>query len=95
MSDMTKDMVEEIVYDGVKEDCSHVLICFNHYDYDYFPIYIFDDDNIDDEIKWITESDDWISIVEIYNYDLDLASQLAEDRAYHIEPLKRGVYNEH
>lgn len=93
MGYMTKDMVEGIVYDGIVEDCSHVLICFNHYDHEYFPIYIYDDENIYDEIKQITESDDWISIEEIYNYGLDLASQLAEDRAHHIEPLKERCFH--
>lgn len=87
MSYLSKEEIEKIVKNGDGGKYSHVMICLDHFDYNYFPIYI----NRDDKIMSVIDSfnaqnvGNMLSIEEIYNYDMNLDEQLNETRAYHID----------
>lgn len=89
MSYISKKEIERIVKNGDKEKYSHVLICLDHFDYEYFPRYVKHNENINDVIDGIRSRGTigMMSIEEIYNYNLDIDKQLNEQRAYNIEPL--------
>lgn len=87
MSFLSKEEIEKIVKNGDGEKYSHVMICLDHFDYNYFPIYINRDDKIMSVIDCFNALNvgNMLSIEEIYNYDMNLDAQLNETRAYHID----------
>ena len=90
MSYISKKEIEKMIKRGDKNKYSHVIICLDHFDYEYFPKYVKYDEDINDIINEISNKgyNEMLSIKEVYNYNLDLDMQLNEQRAYHIEPLK-------
>ena len=52
MSYLSKEEIEKIVKNGDGGKYSHVMICLDHFDYNYFPIYI----NRDDKIMSVIDS---------------------------------------
>ncbi|MBO5414286.1 MAG: bifunctional (p)ppGpp synthetase/guanosine-3',5'-bis(diphosphate) 3'-pyrophosphohydrolase [Bacilli bacterium] len=93
MSYLSKKDIEEIVRRGDKEKYSHVMICLDHFDYEYFPRYIKRGDDIFSAIEGLKIDDvgNMLSIEEIYNYDMDIEEQLNEVRAYHIESTEKII----
>lgn len=87
MSHISKEEIEKIVRGGDKNKYSHVMICLDHFDYEYFPIYVKREDDIYGTIKGLKIQDpgNMLSIEEIYNYDMDIEKQLNESRAYNLE----------
>lgn len=84
---MEKSEIEEIVLNGSKEEYSHVIIYCDHWDYTYIHKYVKYDEDIKEVIRDIEKNGNMFSIEEVYNYNIDINSQLGERRAYHIEPI--------
>lgn len=84
---MKKSEIEEIVLNGSKEEYSHVIIYCDHWDYTYIHKYIKYNEDIKEVIRNIEANGNMFSIEEVYNYNIDINSQLGEGRAYHIEPI--------
>lgn len=88
---MDKNEIRLILKDADKEKYSHVLICVDSWDYDYFSEYVKRKDDIDDFIENFYKEHEggMIRVVEIYNLDLDINKQLNEPRSYHREKISR------
>ena len=86
---MTKQEITEIVMNGDTGEYSHLIIYCDHWDYTYEYRYVKHNENINTIINDIKSggSPGMFSIIEVYNYNLDLKCQLNEKRAYRIEPL--------
>lgn len=91
MGYLPKNEIEKIVRKGNKEKYSHVMICLDHFNYEYFPKYIKRSDDILEVMNHIQQNDigNMLSIEEIYNYDMDIEEQLNEQRAYYIEKSEK------
>ena len=87
MGFMTTGEIAEMVNNGNKEKYSHVIICFDYNNRNSFPLYITYDQNIYDVIKEIesTSSDTKVVIREIYNYSIDINTQLSERKSFNIK----------
>ena len=94
---MSKDEIIKIVLSGKNGKNSHCIIYCDHWDYTYSYKYIDNSQNIKKVIEDIKSNGSigMYTIVEIYNYNLDIEKQLEESRAYHIEPINNKIVEEH
>lgn len=72
---------------------SHLIVCYDPRDYEYYLENIRYDKDINEYIKEINNRN--LDIKAIYNYNLDLDEQLIEDKPMNIEPIikeKSKVY---
>ena len=72
---------------------SHLIVCYDPRDYEYYLENIRYDKDINEYIKEINDRN--LYIQAIYNYNLDLDEQLIEDKPMNIEPIikeKSKVY---
>ena len=93
MKDLKKDDIRKILKDVDKDKISHVLICLDTYDYEYFIKYVKRDDDIDIYISnfWKIHKGGMFKIKEVYNMNLDIEMQLEEVRSYHVEKEQRKI----
>ena len=89
--------VKEMISRNSKEEYSHVIICYDKiYDL-YFPRYVSYFESIKEVIQQTIDLSDErrIYILEIYNYNLDIGTQLEESRAINILPnVKKHIKEE-
>lgn len=76
-------MVESLFMKGDKSRYSHLIIVVDKEDMEYVKIFVKREENIKDVLYNIITCQNY-QIKEIYNYDMNLSEQIAEDRAYHI-----------
>lgn len=88
---MNKNEIRTILNRVDKERFSHVLICVDTFDYDYFNVYVKREDDIDQFIEsfWEDHKGGMFKIEEVYNLDLDIEMQLNEFRSNHREKSNR------
>lgn len=84
---MTRNEIREIVMDGNTGKYSHVIIVCDTFDYEDFPVYVENGEDINQLVEKYNDYNNMSKIMEIYNYNLDLEKQLNEDIAYHINPI--------
>lgn len=90
MEYITKQMIKNMLDSGIEKGYSHLLIICDKWDYEYYPKYVLEKDDINDVIKRYG-GDNLEVIMEIYNYGLDLESQLNEYRSYHPEVIGKPI----
>lgn len=78
---MNKDDIAKMILEGLNKNYSHVIICGDTWNFEYYPQYIKSNKNIESVIQKDRIKD--IKIMEIYNYNLSLLEQLNEYRAIH------------
>lgn len=84
--------IKNLLLKGDKNKYSHLVIVCDTWDYEDYPIFVNYDKDIYDVIN--EHSKNMEKVMGVYNYNLDLESQLDETRAYHIEPIiKRKINN--
>lgn len=90
---MTYSQIKNILEDIDKKEYSHVLICVDTWDYEYYVKTVSRDEDIDKYIQKFYEehSGGMHKIEEVYNLDLDIEDQLKEIQPYHIEKAKRKI----
>lgn len=88
---MDKNKIREILNNVDKEKFSHVLICLDTWDYEYFVRYVEREYDIDQFIEsfWKDHKGGMFKIEEVYNLDLDIEMQLNEFRSNHRENANR------
>ena len=88
---MNKNEIRRIVMNGATGDYSHVLICCDTFDYTDYPVFVKYGDDVKEVIAKRNNFQKMSKVMEVYNYNLDLETQLNESRAYHIEPLVKRI----
>lgn len=86
---MTKEEIRKTVMSGNTGEYSHVIICCDTFDYEDYPVYVKYEEDIKKVVADYNNHNKMSSVMEVYNYNLDLEKQLNERRAYHIEPLNK------
>lgn len=93
---MSEKEIREALMEGNTGEYTHMIISRDAWDNTYSISYVGCEDDVERRIASIKAggSVGMYSIVEVYNYSLDLDEQLAEERAYHIEPKseKKGDF---
>lgn len=93
MEYITKQMIKNMLDSGIGKGYSHLLIICDKWDYEYYPKYVEEKDNINNIIKRYG-GENLEVIEEIYSYGLDLESQLNEYRSYHPEVISKPINQE-
>ena len=81
---MSAREIENRVREGNTGEYSHAIICCDRYDYSDYVVYVRRSEDIHAIISEIS-SKPLTSIIEVYNYDMDLGFQFLEERAYHVD----------
>ena len=84
---INKKEIERMINKHNNTEYSHVIICQDSFNYDYFPIYVKYKENIHNIIREYNNFKKMTKIMEVYNYNLDITKQLNEQRAYNINPI--------
>lgn len=90
---LAKSEIRRLFDLGKTKDVTHMIVFYDSYDYEYFTRYVGKGKTVDEIIKNELQYGDSFSVEAIYNYDLDLESQLNEERCYHNEPSKKYKTN--
>jgi hypothetical protein len=61
---------------------THMLVVCDTYDWSDYPVYVGPEQNVHDVIAK-NSGPNMTKLMEVYNYELPKASQMAERRAYH------------
>lgn len=70
---------------------SHLIVCYDPRDYEYYLENIRYDQDINEYIKELNNRN--LNIQAIYNYNIDLDEQLIEDKPMNIEPIIKNEKN--
>ena len=79
--------VRKAVLGGNTGEYSHVLIVCDTFDYDDYVVYVKKGEDIHSKVQYYNDFMQMRRIMEIYNYSLDINSQLNESKSWHIEPV--------
>lgn len=82
---ISKQEIKESLYYGKDKGYSHMAVICDAWDYTDFVVYIENDENIYKALKEYFDPNTLFKVMEIYNYNMNLESQLDEYRAYHID----------
>jgi len=63
---------------------THLIIAVDRFDFDNYPVYVSEKENVEKEYERITSSS-MQGVDEVYNLSMDIKKQLKEHRAMHIE----------
>lgn len=77
-----KWMIESWLKCEKAAESDYMLVVWDTFDFEDYPVYVSKED-LDDAIQQY--SINMQTIMEIYNFSLDIDAQLAEQRAWHIE----------
>lgn len=92
MNNLDKNDIRKIIESKNKNKYSHVLICFDYLNNNYFFRFVYRNENIFSVIDNIRSNNSKINAIkEIYNYNLDLNEQLKEQRTYNIFPYNNKL----
>ena len=89
---MSLEELRNLLIEGVGKGYSHLIIFYDEWEYSDYGCYVSYDEDVNEVIR-NRLSYGMCRVMEVYNYNLDLESQLEEERAYHIEPIVKIACN--
>lgn len=78
----TREMIEKWIQRGKEENCSHLLVVCDTFEFEDYPVYIQRTDDI--QAKIYKYSNNMQRVLEVYNLDDDIVTQLNEQRSWNI-----------
>ncbi len=66
-----------------REDCTHMLVVCDTYDYDDYPVFVTKDEDVHEAVA--EHSKNMQRVMEVYSFNHDIEAQLNEDRAFHYD----------
>ena len=79
----TKSDIERWLGTAKEKGASHLIVAVDRYDHDNYPIYVWPEQKIQEEIDRV-DPENMQGIDEVYNMSMDINEQLSEYRAYNI-----------
>ena len=79
----SKQQNREWVERGVKTGATHVIIVYDSWDYEDYPVYVEKGQSVQNEIDR-RNGRNMLSVMEVYNLSMDIEAQLNEYRAWHV-----------
>lgn len=65
-------------------NATHMIVATDTYNYEDFPVFVDTTEDVNKVINDYTSEERMLRVMEVYNFSLDIESQLNEHRAYHI-----------
>lgn len=78
----TREDIERWFINPYKDTPTHMLVVCDTFDWEDYPVYVTNDQNVSEVIA--SHSRDMQRVMEVYNYSIDLNTQLNEHRSYHL-----------
>ena len=78
-----KSQIRKWIDNGIKTRATHVIIVYDRWDYEDFPVYV----NKDQSVEKVIESyngKNMNSVMEVYNLSIDIEVQLNEFRSWNL-----------
>ncbi len=79
----SKEQIREWVERGVKTNATHVIIVYDRWDYEDYPVYVDQGQSVHDEVAR-RDGKEMLKVMEVYNLSMDIESQMNEYRAWHM-----------
>ena len=79
----SKEQVREWVKRGVETGATHVIIVYDRWDYEDYPVYVDKHQSVNAEID-ARDGRNMLKVMEVYNLSMDIEAQLNEYRAWHV-----------
>lgn len=79
----SKEQIREWVERGVKTGATHVIIVYDRWDYEDFPVYVDPNKSVHEKLSYY-QGDDMSRVMEVYDLSMDIEAQLNEYRAWHV-----------
>jgi hypothetical protein len=79
----SKEQIREWVYKGLKTGATHVIIVYDRWDYEDYPVYVDKHQSVSAEVD-ARDGRNMLKVMEVYNLSMDIESQLNEYRAWHV-----------
>lgn len=80
----TRQDIECWLQQGVASNSTHVVIFCDTFDWEDYPVYVQRGQDVLKVIEEHKKENHMDKVMEVYNLSLDIQSQLAEYRAYHL-----------
>lgn len=79
----SKEQIREWVEKGVATNATHVIIVYDRWDYEDYPVYVDKHQSVNAEID-ARDGRNMLKVMEVYDLSMDIDSQLNEHRARHV-----------
>jgi hypothetical protein len=91
----TKNKIKEWLYIKITPEyheypnrpITHMVVVYDLFDFEDYPIYISDEEKVDDILKEIEHSNDGAigsKVMEVYSYKMDIGQQLVQNRVWNV-----------
>jgi hypothetical protein len=78
----TKQDIRRWLEDAKLEDATHLIVVCDTYDYEDYPVSVMPNEDVHKKYTYYS-TQGMSKVMEVYNLNMDLESQLAERRAFH------------
>lgn len=79
----SKSQIREWVDRGVKTGATHVIIVYDRWDYEDFPVYVDKGQSVEERVSSYNGKN-MCSVMEVYNLSMDIDTQMNEFRAWNL-----------
>ena len=79
----SKEQIREWVKRGVETGATHVIIVYDRWDYEDYPVYVDKYQSVNHEVD-IRHGRNMLRVMEVYDLSMDIEAQLEEHRAWHV-----------
>lgn len=79
----SKNQIREWVDRGVETGATHVIIVYDSWDYEDFPVYVNKGQSVEKRMSYY-DGKNMCSVMEVYNLSMDIDTQMNEFRAWHL-----------
>ena len=79
----SKEQIGKGIERGIENGATHMIVVYDRWDYEDYPVYVYDDQSVENEVAMRNEKD-MLKVMEVYNLSMDIVSQMKEYRAWHM-----------
>lgn len=79
----SKNQIREWVDRGIETGATHVIIVYDSWDYEDFPVYVDKGQSVEKRMSYY-DGNNMCSVMEVYNLSMDIDTQMNEFRAWHL-----------
>ncbi len=81
----TKENIRQWLEEGKEKLATHMIVVLDTFDYEDYPVYVTQSDNLEKEIAKHSNSNEMSRVIEVYSYKLPLEPQINEHRAWYLD----------
>lgn len=79
----TREDIKRWLDDGIEMKSTHMIVVCDTFDHSDYPVYVSSDLDVNEVVK-MYNNNDMQTIMEVYNFSMDIQKQLDQERVYNI-----------